>query len=130
MDLINDRVKKIPFYIFSPPEKVKVVFVNRKTIKQLNFHFFNKNSPTDIISIKYSRKDGEIIVCVDECIKNSEFYNLSPEDEILFVVIHGFLHLKGYKDYKDDERKIMFEKTEEVFKNILKNEKKEKHNFN
>ncbi|MCM8784640.1 MAG: rRNA maturation RNase YbeY [Candidatus Omnitrophica bacterium] len=111
-----DKLKQV---INPPPKKIIVYLVNNKTIKNLNRRFFKKNIPTDIISFKYSRNFGELIISIEQCNENAQIYKHSIEKELIYVIIHGILHLKGYKDYKEKERNEMFSVQDRIFSLII-----------
>ncbi|MCM8818024.1 MAG: rRNA maturation RNase YbeY [Candidatus Omnitrophica bacterium] len=122
---IEKKVKEIKKFISPPPEKIAIYFVSSRKIRELNRKFMNKNDFTDVLTFKYSKNYGEIIISVEECLKNSKIYSNTLEEEILYVIIHGFLHLKGYRDYKEEEKKKMVEKQNKIFRTIIsRNEKK------
>ena len=72
--------------------------------KQLETNFDN--------SEEASALEGEIYISIDRVIENAKKYNVSFEDELSRVMIHGVLHLLGYKDKKTTEKALMREKEE------------------
>lgn len=118
-DYIKTMVEEVKKYILPPPENVSIYFVNNKKIKELNKKFLNVNNYTDVLTFRYSKNYGELIISIDECKKNAQIYGNELEDEILYVIIHGLLHLKGFTDYTEKERKKMFLKQDEIFKKIV-----------
>jgi rRNA maturation RNase YbeY len=55
--------------------------------------------------------DGEIFICVDEVRKNAHRHSSGDfGKELNRVILHGLLHLIGYKDGNSMERKAMREK--------------------
>ncbi|MFN4226891.1 MAG: rRNA maturation RNase YbeY [Candidatus Ratteibacteria bacterium] len=118
-EFLKDKLDKLKKIIKSPPKKVIVYLVNNRTIKSLNRKFFKKNTSTDIISFKYSRDFGELIVSIEQCNENAKIYNHTLEQELVYVIIHGILHLKGYKDSKEKEKKEMFLKQDKIFYSII-----------
>jgi len=125
-NFIEGKIEEIKKYINPPPEKVSIYFLNNKKIKELNKKFLQKNSPTDVLTFRYSKNYGEIFISIEECSKNARIYGNTIEEEILYVIIHGFLHLKGYRDYTEKEKEKMFLKQEKIFKSIIENEKEKK----
>ncbi len=104
----------------SPPSEIGIILVSNRKIKKLNSQFLNKNSVTDTMSFKISRNYGEIVISAETAEENGKTYGLTTEEEILYLIVHGYLHLKNYKDYTENERKIMFKKQNSLFKKILK----------
>lgn len=120
---LKKKIEKLLKIIKTPIKKISVYFVNNRTIKNLNKKFLNENRPTDVLTFKYSQNYGEIIISVEECKKNAKFYLKKLEEEILYVLIHGILHLNCYKDYTEKNRKKMFKLQDRIFKIVVENER-------
>lgn len=120
---LKKKVEKLLKIVEVPIKKISVYFVNNRTIRNLNKKFLNKDKPTDVLTFKYSKNYGEIIISVEECKKNANFYLKKIEEEILYVLIHGILHLNSYRDYTENEREKMFKLQDRIFKIVIENEK-------
>jgi probable rRNA maturation factor len=118
-EFLKEKIARLKKIIIPPPKKVSIYLVNNRTIKSLNKKFLKKNGFTDVISFKYSKNSGELIISLEECMKNAEIYSHTLEEEVLYVIIHGILHLKGYRDYNEKERKEMFSLQDKVFNMII-----------
>jgi probable rRNA maturation factor len=125
-EFLKEKIEVLKNIIKIQLKKIFVYLVGNRMIKRINKIFFNKNKPTDVVTFKYLDGLGEIIISVEECKKNAKLYSNTIEEEILYVLIHGVLHLNGYKDSSQEERKKMFKKQDAIFSKIIKNEKKEK----
>jgi len=99
---------------------ISVIFVDEGFIIDLNKRFFNKNATTDVISFNLSEEkiEGEIYINFDIIKNQAEYYSVSFIDELKRVIIHGLLHLTGYKDHEKNEREIMKEKEDLYLKEI------------
>ncbi|RKY41329.1 MAG: rRNA maturation RNase YbeY [Candidatus Omnitrophota bacterium] len=104
-------------------EEVSFLFCDNKFMKGLNKSFFNKESPTDVIA--FPLKDnyipqflGEVVISVEEVLKNSKIYHTSFLEELLLCSIHGILHLLGFKDVSFKEKREMYREQERVLKLI------------
>jgi probable rRNA maturation factor len=125
-EFLKEKIGILEKIVETSLKKIFVYLVDNKTIKKLNKIFLNKNTSTDVLSFKYPDGSGEIIISVEECKKNAKNYSNTLNEEILYVLIHGILHLNGYEDYSEKDREKMFKKQDEIFCKIVKNEKKEK----
>ena len=100
---------------------ISVIFVDDKYIVDLNKRFFNKDRTTDVISFNLSEKgveiEGEIYINIDIINGQAEYYSVSFEEEMKRLVIHGLLHLVGYKDDRKNKMKEM-EKKEDYYLTI------------
>lgn len=86
-------------------------FVNKKEIININKKYLRHNYSTDIITFDYSETnsglDSEIYISLDDAAKNAEIFGSNFEQEIVRLVTHGILHLTGYDDIREKDRRIM-----------------------
>jgi len=104
------------------PGTIYIHWVDEKEMLFLNQKYLNHNTHTDIITFDYSEKNvinGELFICIDRVKENAvKFENNNFRKESLRVIIHGILHLCGYKDKKAKDKKIMKQK-EDDYLNIF-----------
>lgn len=89
---------------------INYIFCSDDYLYQLNIDFLDHDTLTDIISFDYSvgkELHGEIYISVDRVKENAKDFEVSFEDELSRVMIHGILHYCGYKDKTNDEEKLM-----------------------
>lgn len=93
-----------------------ISFVSSDQIRKLKFELFNLDIVTDVISVPMDTETveseiptifGEIFICPQVAQKQAKEYGNSLRAEITLLIIHGFLHLIGYKDTKESEQKEM-----------------------
>ncbi len=114
---IRDIVKAVLEYLDMEKASLSLVFVNPEEIKEYNRKFRGVDSSTDVLSFPSGSGGtylGDIIICPDIIRENASDYGVSFEEELVLVIIHGILHLLGYRDYEPEEKKIMEEKQKEV----------------
>ncbi len=100
---------------------VNIIFVGDKKIRQINKVYLDKDELTDVISFYYSRyprASGDVFICLPQARRQSRGVH-SVEKEIFFLMIHGFLHLLGRKDYSESDRKKMFALQEKIVESIF-----------
>lgn len=97
-------------------KEVSFIFCSDSYLLQMNQSFLNHNTLTDIITFDYSKSrnalEGEIYISVERVLENAEKFEVSFEQEIKRVMIHGILHLLGFKDKKVKEKAQMRKKEE------------------
>jgi len=101
---------------------VTYIFCSDLYLLGLNQEFLGHNTFTDIITFDDSNgKDisGEIYISLDRVKENSIKFDSQFHDELLRVMIHGILHLAGYKDKKPNEVSTM-RKKEEAYLSLWK----------
>lgn len=96
----------------------------------LNQRFRNIDQTTDVLSFTQEVVDpetgrtylGDVIVSLEQASKQANEHNLTLEEECIYLVIHGTLHLLGYDHKNLDEKKKMWLLQEQLF-----NESIDKH---
>ena len=89
------------------------VFTNDETILKTNIQFLNHNTYTDIITFDYCEDNlisGDIIISTERVQENAKKFNAEFDTELKRVVIHGVLHLCGYKDKTAKDSEVMRKK--------------------
>lgn len=88
-----------------------VNFVDDETIQKINKDYLEHDYPTDIITFNYSGShsdlDAEIFISYETAKENSEKYKAEYKEELTRLVIHGILHLIGYDDLSEKDKKEM-----------------------
>jgi len=104
---------------------INYIFCTDSFLLQLNQDFLKHNTFTDIITFDYSssRKslEGEIYISLDRIKENALKFKSTPDEELHRVIIHGILHLIGYKD-KSRAEKLLMRKKEDAYLSLRKKE--------
>ncbi len=90
--------------------ELSFVFTSDEELLKVNQQYLNHNTFTDIITFDNSSKNlvnGDIIISVDRVYENSNKFKVEPEEEMKRVIIHGVLHLLGFKDKKKSDAEQM-----------------------
>lgn len=99
----------IEHYNFEVGE-INYIFCDDNYLHKLNVEFLNHDTLTDIISFDYTLGDlinGDIYISVERVKENALIYAQSIENELNRVIIHGVLHLMGFKDKTLKDKGIM-----------------------
>lgn len=89
------------------------VFCNDDYILETNRQYLQHDYFTDIITFDYTERrkiSGDLVVSIDTVKSNSEKLGVTFNSELCRVIIHGVLHLCGYKDKTDKEEVVMRQK--------------------
>ena len=82
--------------------KLSIAFVDNDEIKKLNKRYFSSNEITDVIAFPLNNHEkvlnGEIVVSVETAVDTAGNGSFDIEGEIILYVVHGLLHLLGYRD--------------------------------
>ena len=89
------------------------VFCSDEYLLQINQEYLNHDTLTDIVTFDNSEDpkkiEGDIFISIDRVKENGEKLGTS-ETELERVMVHGLLHLLGYKDKKKEDKAAMTEK--------------------
>jgi probable rRNA maturation factor len=91
--------------------RISLAIVDDPTIQELHLRFLGEDEPTDVMSFVLDRADGwlegEVVASAETARKAARRYALPPASELLLYVIHGTLHLVGYRDDTPRRRAAM-----------------------
>ncbi len=114
--------------------EVSLLFVDEATIAALNERFLEKEGPTDVLSFPIEDEAdrsgrspdeggtgpgsieaetgrllllGDVVICPAVAARNAVEHEVSLEDEIALLVVHGILHLLGMDHEADEEAERM-----------------------
>lgn len=99
------------------PGDISYIFCDDEYMLERNIAFLNHDTYTDIITFDECVGDvvsGSILISVDRVGENAEKFKKTYENEFLRVLVHGTLHLCGYKDKTESEAKLMRQKEDEA----------------
>lgn len=96
--------------------EINYIFCDDEYLLQINQEHLQHDYYTDIISFDYTvgnEINGDMFISVDRVKENAKDFNVSFEDELKRVIVHGVLHYCGYKDKSEDEELLMRSKEDE-----------------
>lgn len=89
------------------------VFCNDEYILETNRQYLQHDYYTDIITFDNTENckiSGDLVVSIDTVMSNAELIGVDFNQELCRVIVHGVLHLCGYKDKSEDEERLMRDK--------------------
>ena len=110
---ITEWIKKVITAEKKIVGQINYVFLSDEDLLKANIEFLNHNTYTDIITFDYcedKKINSDILISIDRVKENSKKFNTTFEDELHRVMIHGVLHLCGYKDKTKKDSTIMRQK--------------------
>ncbi|WP_442264844.1 rRNA maturation RNase YbeY [Tenacibaculum sp. ZS6-P6] len=93
--------------------EVNYIFCDDSYLHKINVEFLQHDTFTDIISFDYSLGklvSGDIFISIERVKENASKFEVSFQEELHRVIIHGILHYMGFKDKTDNEKQIMRDK--------------------
>lgn len=113
--------------------EVDITIVDDEEIHTLNHEYRNVDRPTDVLSFALDEGEedepelidgpeehllGDIIISAETAQRQGEEFGHGLEREIVYLAVHGLLHLLGYDHMTDEDKKIMRAKEEEALREI------------
>ena len=99
--------------------ELSYIFCDDDYLLEINQQYLDHDTLTDIISFDYTEGDvisGDIFISIERVQDNAIDLNVSFEEELKRVMIHGVLHYCGYKDKSDSDEALMRSKEDEKIK--------------
>ena len=99
--------------------EINYIFCDDDYLLEINQQYLDHDTLTDIISFDYSvgnELHGDIFISIERVRDNAQDFNVSFDEELKRVMVHGVLHYCGYKDKSEADEKLMREKEEEKMK--------------
>ena len=111
---------------------LSVLLCGDKTIKQLNSQYRKKNEATDVLSFELGVEEagedgnprclpGDVVISLDTLRENALYFNISEDEELRRLLIHGILHLSGMNHETNSNTEPMIIRQEFIL-NKLKEE--------
>ncbi|HKI50544.1 MAG TPA: rRNA maturation RNase YbeY [Geothermobacteraceae bacterium] len=114
-----------------PDAELSIVLVDDAEIQLLNRDYLQRDKPTNVIS--FSMREGEggnlhpdllgdVVISTETAARDAAEAGVSFESEVLFLLLHGILHLCGYDHERGtaDDASIMEAKEQEIFAMLSK----------
>ena len=112
--------------------EVDITIVDDEEIHQLNRDYRNVDRPTDGLSFALDEDEedepellegqlhllGDIIISAETATRQAEEFGHGLEREIVYLAVHGLLHLLGYDHMVEEDKVIMRAKEEEALRAI------------
>jgi probable rRNA maturation factor len=118
------KLEKIGQFVLEKYKKnnysVSVAFVSKNRIKELNRDYRGLDKITDVLSFSATKEEkinsylGEIVISCYQIKKQAKELKNSFQYELIFIFVHGLLHLLGYNDEDDKSREVIIKLGEKL----------------
>jgi rRNA maturation RNase YbeY len=89
---------------------IAFIFTSNELLLQMNREYLNHNYFTDVITFDYTDESGvsgDVFISVDQVRINAGQFGTRESGELRRVMVHGVLHLLGFRDESDEEKRRM-----------------------
>ena len=129
IDLVIKEKNKIRLWIVDAINKegkktgnITYIFCNDAYLLKMNLEYLRHDDLTDVITFDYTEGDrvsGDIFISYERIMDNSNILGTTLEDELHRVMIHGVMHLCGYKDKQTEAKAQMTGKENQYLELLL-----------
>ena len=102
--------------------EILYIFCDDDFLHDINVKFLNHDTLTDIITFDYNlgkQINSEIYISIPRVKENAQSFKTTFENELHRVIIHGILHLCGYKDETDSQQTEMRLKEDSALRKLI-----------
>ena len=103
-------------------KEVSLAFIDDKEMRRLNRNYRKKDKTTDVLSFAGEGDDhdffGEIVISPAQIKKQAKENGNTFQGELIFILVHGLLHLAGYNDETEKDRIKMIKLGERFIKEL------------
>lgn len=95
---------------------INVIIVDSEYMIQLNDKYLKHNYATDVLAFELEDEplEGEIYICYQTALSQAKEYKVTITNELCRLAVHGTLHLLGYNDDTEINKKIMYQLQEKI----------------
>ena len=122
--------------------ELSLLFVDEQAMSDLNKRFAGKDGPTDVLAFPIDEEPaeggrspdsggsgpgwvpveaselpillGDVVICPSVALRNATANEVSHDDEIALLTVHGILHLMGMDHIDDEEAQVMEKREQEL----------------
>ena len=118
---IANWLKEVILFESKRVGEISFIFCSDEYLLDVNRKYLDHDYYTDVITFDYVEGEmvsGDIFISLDRVSENARNLNLSFLEELDRIMVHGVLHLLGYKD-KSKKDKILMTEREDYFLKLL-----------
>jgi probable rRNA maturation factor len=127
---IEETLNAIPAFVLDldqegqlPLGEITIVLTTDDHLANLHAEHLSDASVTDVMTFPYFEAgepvSGDIVISVDRAREQADEEGWSLSDELLFIAIHGMLHLCGWDDQTDEARQAMHQRQHEILARFI-----------
>lgn len=121
-DHVSSWLEKVCLYEKKELIELNYVFCSDDYLLAMNKQYLQHNYYTDVISFDNSENEnsivGDIFISLDRVKDNALEHKVTDKYELMRVMVHGLLHLIGFDDKKEDDKRQMTQK-EDTYLSLL-----------
>ena len=123
---VRRSLKKILQILDCDSKEISLLIVDDDNMREINRHYLGRDYPTNVISFSLSEGEfgninphvlGDIIISAETALRDAQEAEITFDDEVDFLLIHGLLHLLDYnhENVSHEEIEKMKKKEHDIF---------------
>lgn len=113
--------------------EIGITFVNNRTIQKYNKDYRGRDTPTDVLSFPLRERGaedflpllGDIMISLEKTYEEARLFYHGKSEHLLFLIIHGILHLLGYDHEQSRNEAVKMKRREKaIFEAVYKGRKR------
>lgn len=107
--------------------KLGVAVVDDKRMRELNRQYRGQDQTTDVLAFPQREELpsgvyslGEVVINKDQARESAKKYGVSEKEEMVRLLVHGALHILGFRDDTSAKKEKMEQLQERVVKKVMK----------
>lgn len=127
---IRGKVIRLLRLIDCADKEISITFVDDADIRLLNRQYLRRDKPTNVLSFSLQEGEcgsvnpgmlGDIVISAETALRDAQRGHFTLEEELLFLIIHGLLHLTGYEHVRTSRANAlkMKKREEELFRALM-----------
>ena len=102
------RFEKLKNDILGKDYELSLAYVTPSKSREINKKYRKKDKPTNVLSFSLRQNEGELVLCKEVIKKEAKDLKEKFTQRLVFLVIHGMLHLKGMQHSSKMEKAERF----------------------
>jgi probable rRNA maturation factor len=106
-----------------PDSIISITLVDAGAMAELNLKYRGREGPTNVLSFSQLEGDappqknllGDVVICADRAADDAVELGYTEDQMVLYLLIHGILHLLGHTHEYPDDAQAMSARVEEIF---------------
>ncbi len=94
---------------------------------ELNLKYRGREGPTNVLSFSQLEGDippqknllGDVVICADRAADDAAELGYTEDQMVLYLLIHGILHLLGHTHEYSEDTQAMSTRVEEIFRGFF-----------
>lgn len=98
------KIESLKSDILGRNYSLSIAYVSENKSREINKKYRKENKATNVLSFALRKDEGELVLCKAIIKKEAKNFSRTFSKWLGFLIVHGMLHLKGFKHGKKMEK--------------------------